>query len=180
MEKHKILLQLLRNSLAKFLKTLKNSWGPLAITRDGSWDVSLFFLLYLYLYVDVLFTHLLPFLFFRVCVAYKQPLLYNLAVTREIVKLVYIRESLQPPSLSTIRSAYSSLWSQINTPGFIRATIKSGEIFRVGVYGAQAYGIFKVRFLSFYFVAFNKKSHFLKYQIGEILGRRSLVGYDLH
>lgn len=103
-----------------------------------------------------------PLSFFRVCVAYKQPLLYNLAVTREIVKLVYIRESLQPPSLSTIRSAYSSLWSQINTPGFIRATIKSGEIFRVGVYGAQAYGIFKVRFLSFYVVAFNKKSPFLK------------------
>ena len=89
-------------------------------------------------------TYLLP-LFFRVGVAYKQPLLYNLAVTREIIKQIYIRESLQPPSLSTIRSAYSSLWSQINTPGLMRTLFNNGEVGRLGVYGLQAYGIFKVR-----------------------------------
>ena len=124
-------------------------------------------------------THFFP-LFFRVEVAYKQPLLYNLAVTREIIKLVYIRESLQPPSLSTVRSVYSTLWSQIKTPGLMRNLLNSGEIGRIGVYGVQAYGIFKVRFVSLYFVAFNKSFLFLKCQIGEILGRRSLVGYDLH
>jgi len=91
--------------------------------------------------------------------SYRQPLLYNLAVTREIIKQVYIRESLQPPSLSTIRTAYSSLWSQISAPGLIRSLFRNGEVPRLGVYGLQAYGIFK---------------------IGEILGRRSLVGYDLH
>ena len=131
-------------------------------------------------------THSSP-LFFRVGVAYKQPLLYNLAVTREIIKQIYIRESLQPPNLSTIRSAYSSLWSQINTPGLMRNLFKNGEVGRIGVYGLQAYGLFKVRFVSFFFfflVVFNKSSpppfFFGIFQIGEILGRRSLVGYDLH
>ena len=76
-------------------------------------------------------------------------MLYNLAVAREIIKQVYIRESLQPPNLSTIRSAYSSLWSQINTPGLMRTLVKSGEVGRVGVYGLQAYGIFKVRFVAY-------------------------------
>ncbi|KAF8800840.1 hypothetical protein BYT27DRAFT_7148204 [Phlegmacium glaucopus] len=91
--------------------------------------------------------------------SYKQPLLYNLAVTREVIKQIYIREGLQPPSISTIRSAYASLWSQITSPGLVRNLIQSGQVGRVGVYGLQAYGIFK---------------------IGEILGRRSLIGYDLH
>ena len=81
-------------------------------------------------------------------VAYRQPLLYNLAVTREIIKQVYIREGLQPPSLFAIRSAYASIWSQITSPGLVRNLIQSGQFGRVGVYGLQAYGIFKVRFMS--------------------------------
>ena len=91
-----------------------------------------------------------PPFFFLVGVAYKQPLLYNLNVTREIVKQIYIRENLQPPSLSTIRSAYSALWSQINTPGLLRSLFRNGEVARIGVYGLQAYGIFKVRSVSFF------------------------------
>ena len=104
-------------------------------------------------------------------------------MTREVIKQIYIREGLQPPSLSTIRSAYASLWSQINTPGLVRNLFRSAEVGRVAVYGLQAYGIFKVRFVSCFFffpsVIFNKSSPF-KFQIGEILGRRSLVGYNLH
>ena len=115
-----------------------------------------YFILF-YLYYIVLLTQLL---FSPVGLAYRQPLLYNLAVTREIIKQVYIRESLQPPSLSTIRTAYSSLWSQIKTPGLIRSLFRTGEVGRVGVYGLQAYGIFKVRFIFIYFVAFNKSFPF--------------------
>jgi hypothetical protein len=108
-------------------------------------DVCLFFsLLYSILYADLISSLFSP-------VAYKQPLLYNLAVTREIFKQIYIRESLQPPSLSTFRSVYSSLWSQIKTPGLLRTLFKNAEVGRVGVYGLQAYGIFKVRFRLYFF-----------------------------
>ena len=81
-------------------------------------------------------------------------------MTREVIKQIYIREGLQPPNLSTIRSAYASLWSQISTPGLMRTLFKNGEVGRLGVYGLQAYGIFKVRFVCSFFVAFNKSSPF--------------------
>lgn len=77
-------------------------------------------------------------------IAYKQPLLYNLSVTREIFKHVYKAESLQPPSISTIRSAYETLWSRASSPAYWRDAVSSGEIVRVGVYGVEAYTIFKV------------------------------------
>ncbi|EPQ53923.1 hypothetical protein GLOTRDRAFT_77787 [Gloeophyllum trabeum ATCC 11539] len=92
--------------------------------------------------------------------SYKQPLLYNLAVAREILKQVYVAERLQPPtSLSAITNAYSTLWARASNPAYWREVLRNGEWKRIGVYGLEAYGIFK---------------------IGEILGRRSLVGYDLH
>ncbi|KAF9542044.1 hypothetical protein CPC08DRAFT_717016 [Agrocybe pediades] len=80
-------------------------------------------------------------------IAYKQSLLYNLAVTKEFK----IQEGLQPPKLDAFKSAHGSLWSQSPTPD-------CGELGRVGVYGLQVYGIFK---------------------IGEIIGRRHVVGYKL-
>ncbi|KAF9542090.1 hypothetical protein CPC08DRAFT_700714, partial [Agrocybe pediades] len=74
---------------------------------------------------------------------YKQPLLYNLVVTKEVFKQIYVKEGLQLPILHAFKSAYSSLWSQISNPGLVGNLIKSGEFCRVGVYGVQAYGIFK-------------------------------------
>ncbi|KAF9542087.1 hypothetical protein CPC08DRAFT_717000 [Agrocybe pediades] len=62
------------------------------------------------------------------------------------------------PNLDAFKSAYSSLWSQISNPGLVGNLVKSGELGRVGVYGLQEYGIFK---------------------IGEIIGRRHVVGYNL-
>ncbi|CAA7265698.1 unnamed protein product [Cyclocybe aegerita] len=91
--------------------------------------------------------------------SYKQPLLYNLSVAKEIFKQIYVREGLQPPSLATVKEAYSSIWAQVSNPAFAGNLIKSGDLGRVGIYGLQAYGIFK---------------------IGEIVGRRSLVGYKIH
>ncbi|KAJ3512214.1 hypothetical protein NLJ89_g3648 [Agrocybe chaxingu] len=91
--------------------------------------------------------------------SYKQPLLYNLSVTKEIFKQIYVREGLQPPSLATVKETYSSIWAQVSHPTFVGNLIKSGDLGRVGIYGLQAYGIFK---------------------IGEIVGRRSLVGYKIH
>ncbi|KAJ8089438.1 hypothetical protein PM082_014687 [Marasmius tenuissimus] len=92
--------------------------------------------------------------------AYRQPVTYNLAVARELVKHVYRAEGLQPPtSFNTIRSAYETLWSRASSREYWQNAISSGEIARIGIYALEAYGIFK---------------------IGEILGRRSLVGYNLH
>jgi hypothetical protein len=76
--------------------------------------------------------------------AYREPVIYNLAVTRELFKQIYIKEGLHPPSIAAFREAYSSIWSQVTNPGFVGGLLRSGEIGRVGIHGLQAYGIFKV------------------------------------
>lgn len=140
-----MLSQLLRRFLARSGRMPKNSWSPLANRQDDSLDVCLF-CLFVFIYCRFVDTY--P-LFFSCTVAYKQPLLYNLAVTREVIKQIYIREGLQPPSLFTIRTTYASLWSQITSPGQVRNLVQNAEVGRLGVYGLQAYGIFKVRFISY-------------------------------
>lgn len=92
--------------------------------------------------------------------SYRQPVIYNAQVARELVKQIYIAERLQPPSsMATVTDAYSTLWGRAKSPAYWRGILVNGEWVKVGVYAAEAYGIFK---------------------IGEILGRRSLVGYNLH
>ena len=71
---------------------------------------------------------------------------YNFSVFREIVKQVYVAERLQPPtSLATVQSAYSTLWARAISPTYWREAAQNGELARIGVYGLEAYGIFKVR-----------------------------------
>ncbi|THH14228.1 hypothetical protein EW146_g6081 [Bondarzewia mesenterica] len=90
---------------------------------------------------------------------YRQPLLYNFSVTREVLKQIYVAERLQPPtSLSQVSSAYLTLWRRAISPSYWRELARTGEWARVGVYAVEAYGIYK---------------------IGEIIGRRSLVGYNV-
>jgi len=87
------------------------------------------------------------------------PLSYNLSVAREFLKQVYVAERLAPPlSPQTWSSAYTTLAQRARNPNYWREIVKTGEWARVGVYALEAYGIFK---------------------IGEILGRRSLVGYNV-
>ncbi|KAJ7476158.1 mitochondrial ATP synthase g subunit-domain-containing protein [Mycena latifolia] len=89
----------------------------------------------------------------------KNSFLYNFAVFREIVKQVY-RAELQPPKdLATVRAAYETLYKRAMDASYWRGIMQSGEIARVGIYAVEAYGIFK---------------------IGEIIGRRKLVGYPVH
>jgi len=91
--------------------------------------------------------------------SYRQPLLYNLAVAREVLKQVYIRESLAPPtSVSALTNTYSTLWARARDPAYWREIARTGEWARVGIYGLEAYFVF---------------------HIGEMIGRRSLVGYKL-
>ncbi|KAI0312237.1 mitochondrial ATP synthase g subunit-domain-containing protein [Amylostereum chailletii] len=90
--------------------------------------------------------------------SYRAPLTYNLAVTREVLKHIYLAERLQPPSLAQVQSVYATLWQRATSPAYLRDLARTGEWARVGVYGLEAYGIYK---------------------IGEIIGRRSLVGYNV-
>jgi len=90
--------------------------------------------------------------------SYKAPAAYNLQVTRELLKQVYVAERLQVPHWTTFVSEYSLLWSRATNPAFLRELFRNGEWMRVGVYALEGYGIFK---------------------IGEIIGRRSLVGYNV-
>ncbi|KAJ3859925.1 mitochondrial ATP synthase g subunit-domain-containing protein [Lentinula novae-zelandiae] len=90
---------------------------------------------------------------------YKEPVFYNFAVFREIVKQVYRAEGLSPPSsVDAVQSAYRTIWTNATSKVFWQKAINNGEIARLGVYAVEAYGIFK---------------------IGEMVGRRSIVGYKL-
>ena len=81
--------------------------------------------------------------------AYREPLAYNWAVFRAVLKHVYVAERLQPPSLSTFQSVYATLWSRATSPQYLRELVRSGDLAKVGVYALEAYGIFKVRFLPY-------------------------------
>jgi F-type H+-transporting ATPase subunit g len=84
---------------------------------------------------------------FLLFAAYQQPIKYNFAVTREILKHVYTAERLQPPtSLGAVLGTYSTLWARARSIGYWRDVVRSGEYARLGVYALEAYGIFKVRF----------------------------------
>ena len=78
--------------------------------------------------------------------AYRTPVIYNLQVTRELLKQVYVAERLQIPHWTTFVSEYSLLLSRVRNPAFLRELVRSGEWTRVGVYALEGYGIFKVCF----------------------------------
>jgi len=85
--------------------------------------------------------------------AYQQPVKYNLAVAREVLKHVYTAERLRPPtSLGAVFGTYGTLWGRARSFGYWREVVRSGEYARLGVYALEAYGIFKVRFVFFMLV----------------------------
>ena len=77
--------------------------------------------------------------------AYREPLTYNFAIFREVLKQVYVAERLQPPSLATFQSVYATLWSRATSAQYLRELARSGDLTKVGIYAVEAYGIFKVR-----------------------------------
>ena len=81
--------------------------------------------------------------------AYRAPVTYNLQVTRELLKQVYVAERLQIPHWTTFLSEYSLLWSRARNTAFLRELVRSGEWMKVGVYAVEGYGIFKVCSLVF-------------------------------
>ena len=71
-------------------------------------------------------------------------MIYNLQVTREVLKQVYVAERLRIPHWTTFVSEYALLWSRVRNPAFLRELVPSGEWTKVGVYAVEGYGIFKV------------------------------------
>jgi F-type H+-transporting ATPase subunit g len=52
--------------------------------------------------------------------------------------------------LSAVRQAYESIWDQVSRSGALGKLVRDGEVSAwVGIYGLQAYGIFKVCFRCF-------------------------------
>ncbi|KAF7316599.1 hypothetical protein HMN09_00392400 [Mycena chlorophos] len=93
----------------------------------------------------------------------RSSLMYNLSVARELAKQIYHAELTFPTgpngAVATFRTAYETLYKRAIDLSYWRGLIQSGDIARVGVYAVEAYGIFK---------------------IGEIIGRRKVVGYPVH
>ncbi|KIK51310.1 hypothetical protein GYMLUDRAFT_123379, partial [Collybiopsis luxurians FD-317 M1] len=78
---------------------------------------------------------------------YSDVTLYNLAVFREILKHVHRAEGLSSPSAETVRSEYRTLLSNATSVALWKKAVSPGEVLRVGIYGLEAYGVFKVRFI---------------------------------
>jgi F-type H+-transporting ATPase subunit g len=79
------------------------------------------------------------------CIAYRAPITYNLSVARELLKHIYVAERLQPPTVAELKTAYSMVLQRLSSPAAIREIFSSGQGLRIGIYAAEAYGIFSVR-----------------------------------
>lgn len=111
--------------------------------------------------------------------AYRAPVTYNLQVTREILKQVYVAERLQIPHWTTFVSEYGLLWSRVRNPAFLRELVRTGGWMKVGVYAIEGYGIFKVCLLAYAVSASGVLTGRYIWKIGEMIGRRNLVGYNI-
>lgn len=121
-----------QNNLVKFWGVAKKSLGPLGERLGGALGCEFGFVSQSY---EVLTTR----------IAYRAPLTYNFHVTRELLKQVYAAERLQPPHWTTVVNTYSTLWSRVRNPAYLRDLVSSGDWMKVGVYAVEGYGIFKVR-----------------------------------
>ncbi|GMM53966.1 F1F0 ATP synthase subunit G [Maudiozyma humilis] len=88
---------------------------------------------------------------------------YTGKVTSELAKQIYKSEKLQPPSLNEFKAVYKNLYASslryIQTPqqavNCFKATSKN-DFLKYGAFGVQLLGF---------------------YSVGEVIGRRKLVGY---
>ncbi|EFP85571.2 uncharacterized protein PGTG_11927 [Puccinia graminis f. sp. tritici CRL 75-36-700-3] len=90
--------------------------------------------------------------------SYSQPVSQNYQFTKEVLKQVYIKENLAPPKLEQIKSSYHEILRNVSSLNFWKQSLESGDWKRLAVYGVEAVGLFS---------------------IGEMIGRRHIVGYKL-
>lgn len=71
--------------------------------------------------------------------------MYNLRVTRSLLKQVYIAEKLAPPTnLQVIMNAYKTMWANATNPSYWLNTVPAGDWRKLVVYGVEALGFFSI------------------------------------
>ncbi|UZJ54021.1 hypothetical protein CBS101457_003341 [Exobasidium rhododendri] len=84
---------------------------------------------------------------------------YQLRVAGSLFKQVYIAEGLAPPkTFKTFSDAYKTMYERTIDPNFWTKLYNSGDWKKFAIYSLEVYGIFT---------------------IGEMIGRRHLVGYKI-
>ncbi|KAF9539591.1 hypothetical protein KI688_010786 [Linnemannia hyalina] len=88
------------------------------------------------------------------------PIIYNAKVAGQIAKQVYIREGMAPPSGAQIESAKEATLKFVKSARSANTwkNISKDQYLKAGLVAAEAYAFFLV---------------------GEIVGRRNFVGYDV-
>ncbi|KAI1318117.1 hypothetical protein EDD11_007169 [Mortierella claussenii] len=88
------------------------------------------------------------------------PLVYNTKVAVQIAKKVYIREAMAPPTGAQLESAKAAVLKFSKSAGSANTwkNISKEQYLKAGLVAAEAYTFFLV---------------------GEIIGRRNFVGYDV-
>jgi len=82
-----------------------------------------------------------------------EPIIYNARVLKEIAKEVYTKENLRPPSTAQVSEAWEGLKS-----------IKRSDVKNLSIENIKTIGVRSLECLGFF-------------AIGEVIGRRSLIGY---
>ncbi|GAA6003158.1 F1F0 ATP synthase subunit g [Rhodotorula paludigena] len=90
--------------------------------------------------------------------AYREPVFYNAAVAKEIAKQVYVAEKLAPPSFAQVSYTFRQFLQQAPHLSFWHKLYETGAWKTWALYAVEAYGVFS---------------------IGEMIGRRHVVGYKL-
>ncbi|OLL24622.1 ATP synthase subunit g, mitochondrial [Neolecta irregularis DAH-3] len=93
---------------------------------------------------------------------FQEPTVYYLQVVRELAKQVYLKENMSPPNLAEIRSTWEGIYKSLNKENLLKLKGLLRDrpaAMRYGIYGVELYGIFC---------------------LGEMLGRRHIVGYKDH
>ncbi|KPV76408.1 uncharacterized protein RHOBADRAFT_42739 [Rhodotorula graminis WP1] len=90
--------------------------------------------------------------------AYREPVVYNAQVAKELAKQVYVAEKMSPPSFAQVSYTFRQFAHNAPNMSWWGSMLSNGAYKRVLVYAIEAYGIFK---------------------IGEMVGRRHVVGYRL-
>ena len=99
----------------------------------------------------------------------------------EVAKQVYIAERLAPPDIPTVRQAYQTIWDNIRNVQWWKTTLETGEWKRVALYALEAYGsrTRTLYFCRFIYMLRHTRSCTGIFQIGQMIGRRHIVGYKL-
>ena len=88
---------------------------------------------------------------------FQEPVVYYSKVVGEVAKQVYLKEKMSPPNWETMQSSYKSLWGTVSKTSTFKS-LSPVDGTRIALYALEVYGFFV---------------------IGEMVGRRHLVGYNI-